>query len=399
MTDGTDLWPRKAVGDVFDFLPSRAIKLSGSAAVRAVTSACLTETGFTEDGVKDALMDSSDVADAIIEPGEILIARSNTPELVGRAAVFEGSEQTLVASDLTIRLRCLGDLSPNFAGLWFSYLFSTGYWRERASGASDTMKKIGRAQLSGTTIPIPSIAIQRSMASRLNERMTAVVRARLSIETIRKSFDELVATWVQDGLQKAETITKPVDKVLKEVTQGIGDRWTEFPVLGATRNGVAPAKERVGKAPGRYKPVLPGDVFYNPMRIVIGSIAMVDDGEAPGITSPDYVVVRPKGADVHPVWCYEWLRSRHGERFIQTLARGGVRERMLFNRLKAGQMPIPPYAWQQRFAQVARLRRQAVKLLTAQLDTLEALPGAYLREAFGGLSFDAEKPAPVHSTP
>ncbi len=125
-------WPRHPVGDTLAFLPARSISLKGKAAIRAVTSACLTETGFNPAGVKDALMEADDVVDAIVEPGEILIARSNTPALVGRAAVFEGSDETLVASDLTMRLRCRERLDASFACAWFSYLFVTGYWRERA---------------------------------------------------------------------------------------------------------------------------------------------------------------------------------------------------------------------------------------------------------------------------
>ncbi|MCP5548680.1 MAG: hypothetical protein H7A50_15040, partial [Akkermansiaceae bacterium] len=88
----------------------------------------------------------------------------------------------------------------------------------------------------------------------------------------------------------------------------------------------------------------------------------------------------------HHLWVYEWLRSSYGGRFIQTLARGGVRERMLFSRLKTGEIPVPPKAWQQRFAEVSRHRRQAVKLLDEQLAALDKLPGAYLREAFGSLT-------------
>jgi type I restriction enzyme S subunit len=53
-----------------------------------------------------------------------------------------------------------------------------------------------------------------------------------------------------------------------------------------TRSGLAPARERPGKHAERYN----GTVFYNPMRILIGSIAFVDDDDEPGITSPDYVV-------------------------------------------------------------------------------------------------------------
>ena len=63
--------------------------------------------------------------------------------------------------------------------------------------------------------------------------------------------------------------------VLTEVKAGIGKDWAKYPVMGATRDGLAPAKERPGKSPQRYKPVFPGTIFYNPMRILIGSIAFV----------------------------------------------------------------------------------------------------------------------------
>jgi hypothetical protein len=112
--DGATEWPLQKVGDACEFLSARSINLKGKAAVRAVTTACLLETGFTEAGVKDALMMEDDVADAIIQPGELLIARSNTPNLVGRAALFEGSKQSLMASDLTIRLRARKVWSRHF---------------------------------------------------------------------------------------------------------------------------------------------------------------------------------------------------------------------------------------------------------------------------------------------
>ena len=96
--------------------------------------------------------------------------------------------------------------------------------------------------------------------------------------------------------------------------------------MGATRDGVAPAKELPGKHPERYKPVVPGTVFYNPMRILIGSIAFIDEGDEAGITSPDYVVLRGKEGVVESRWFYHWLRSPLGEQCISSLARGAVRE-------------------------------------------------------------------------
>lgn len=176
----------------------------GKEAVRAVTTACLLETGFTEAGVKDALMMEADVADAMIEPGEILIARSNTPALVGRAALFEGSDQRLVASDLTIRLRCRDGLEPGFAAAWFSYQFVTGYWRERASGASDTMKKIGRAQLASTDIPIPAIKTQRRIAARLREQFEHLQQLKAALSDQLAALDRHPGAYLREafgGLQ------------------------------------------------------------------------------------------------------------------------------------------------------------------------------------------------------
>lgn len=139
------------------------------------------------------------------------------------------------------------------------------------------------------------------------------------------------------GLQRIR-----LSDALIEVTQGVGPAWHKYRVLGATRDGLAPAKEKVGKNPERYKLVEPGTIFYNPMRILIGSIAMVDEGEEPGITSPDYVVFRTRDGILHSRWFYHWLRSPYGERFIRSLARGAVRERLLFRRLALAELELPP---------------------------------------------------------
>ena len=142
--------------------------------------------------------------------------------------------------------------------------------------------------------------------------------------------------------------------------RGIGPSWTGRPLYGASRSGLTPAKETIGKQPERYKAVEPGTVFYNPMRILLGSIAMLDDGEEPGITSPDYVVVRGRPGVLHHRVFYYWLRSIAGQQLILDLARGGVRERILFNRLCEGLIPVLPWPVQEHIAaQLALVPRAA----------------------------------------
>jgi type I restriction enzyme, S subunit len=128
----------------------------------------------------------------------------------------------------------------------------------------------------------------------------------------------------------------------------------------------------VGKSPERYKPVEPGTIFYNPMRILIGSIAMLDEGGVSGITSPDYVVLRTRPEIVHPRWFYYWLRSRDGAVFIQTLARGAVRERMMFRRLAAAEIVMPSIEAQRRFAVEMMPLERARTATDAQREAIEA---------------------------
>lgn len=153
-------------------------------------------------------------------------------------------------------------------------------------------------------------------------------------------------------------------------------------MVGATRGGLAPAKEGVGKNPGRYKLVEPGTIFYNPMRILLGSIAFLDEGQPPGITSPDYVVFRTRSGMVHPRWFYYWLRSKEGEAFIRTLARGAVRERMLFRRLAEAEIEVPVYDSQLWFAWAIKFVERARSAAEAQLEAAQVLPAAHLRTVF-----------------
>lgn len=162
--------------------------------------------------------------------------------------------------------------------------------------------------------------------------------------------------------------------VLIEIKKGIGENWADYPVYGATVEGLAPAKEPPGKNPGRYKPVFPGTIFYNPMRILIGSVAFVEQKDTPGITSPDYVVFKGKTGLVDSKWFYYWLRSPLGHKCVLSLARGAVRERMLFNRLADGLVSLPDYDTQLKHSRLLHEADVIKASIEAQLSDLRQLP-------------------------
>ncbi len=186
-------WPTQSLLEVCDLLPAHSIATDGDAEVLAITTACLTESGFDPSGVKRARMWAKNVEESIVSCGEILIARSNTPDLVGRVAMFAGEPKGAVASDLTIRLMPKRGLEPVFLAAYFSELYLRGHWKERAGGASGSMKKITRSQIQAEQVPAPPLDIQRRIAEGLAERMTVARQTRRALDAQTAAIEQLPA--------------------------------------------------------------------------------------------------------------------------------------------------------------------------------------------------------------
>ena len=220
------------------------------------------------------------------------------------------------------------------------------------------------------------------IAASLGVQLAEVEKARKAAEIQVTDVSKLADAIIVESLKEGTTDSHWLGEVLSEVKQGIGQHWQKYAVLGATRDGLAPAKEPPGKHAVKYKPVIAGTVFYNPMRILIGSIAFVDEDDTPGITSPDYVVLQGREGMVDSRWFYYWLRSHLGVQCINLLARGAVRERMLFNRLAQGEIVLPNYTTQKRAsAALKELNAMRIKL-KQQLDEIALLPQKILSQAF-----------------
>lgn len=245
-----------------------------------------------------------------------------------------------------------------------------------------TLPSVRASDVSRIAIPVPSAVEQRKIAADLKAQLNEVDRARRAAEVQLRETSTLADAIVAESISLDRATPRLLAEVLDEVKEGIGEVWNEYPVLGATKDGLALAKEPPGKKPERYKPAFPGTVFYNPMRILIGSIAFVDEDNTPGITSPDYVVLHGKEGKVDIRWFYHWLRSPLGEQCIQSLARGAVRERMLFNRLKEGAIELPDFSVQKSASTALARLKPVRRALERRLAEINLLPPKLLTLAF-----------------
>jgi type I restriction enzyme, S subunit len=311
--------------------------------------------------------------------GDIVIAR--TGGTVGKSFLVRRPPLALHASYL-LRLRTTPNCDPEFV---YAFLQSDDYWKQlRSHSRGGAQPNVNATLLGSIQIPFPDIDTQRRLAGILNERMRTTDSARAESQNQKAGLQKLLSALLRNSLATGETKQMPIAECLVETSKGVGERWTSYPVLGATRAGLAPAKEGVGKNPQRYKLVDEGTIFYNPMRILLGSIAMIDSGDSPGITSPDYVVFKCRSDVLHHRWFYHWLRSHYGEMFIKGLTRGAVRERLLFKRLAMASIEVPSIDAQHEFAEQVPLIQEAISRTDEQIDLVEKLPASYLRRAFAG---------------
>lgn len=111
-------------------------------------------TGFTyrESEFKRTSLFASKEGHFWLRPGDLLITRSNTPELVGHAAIYDGGPAPCIYPDLMMRLVVNGALAETrFAWYWLQSTSAREFVVRNAKGTSPSMKKISQ----GTVMAIP----------------------------------------------------------------------------------------------------------------------------------------------------------------------------------------------------------------------------------------------------
>lgn len=85
---------------------------------RVLTLTAVTTGEFLEGNTKLAKVPANKAADLWLESGDILVQRSNTPELVGTARMYRGPSKWAIFPDLLIRVRLAAGAQPEYIELF-----------------------------------------------------------------------------------------------------------------------------------------------------------------------------------------------------------------------------------------------------------------------------------------
>jgi type I restriction enzyme S subunit len=146
--------------------------------------------------------------------GDILFNRTNSPELVGKAAVFDVDLEAVFASYL-VRLACDGRrvLAPWICG-WINSPWGRWWARTvRTDGVSQS--NISTSKLLAMPVPVPSLAEQREIVSRVEDLLATAERIEKRLAVATRTADRLSLS-VLAGALRGELVATEAELARRE---------------------------------------------------------------------------------------------------------------------------------------------------------------------------------------
>lgn len=302
--------------------------------------------------------------------GQIIISRSNTPDLVGASCfVSEDYPNRFLPDKLW---QTVPHPEKKVEHKWLAYFLASPWARFRlsklATGTSNSMKNITKSELLTLPVPIPPFLEQKKIASFLECWDNAIKKTEALIAAKEKQFEWLTSNLINRAGHKRTAASGLMIEVSKRNKNSTIER-----VLSVTNHSgfVLPEEQferRVASTNvSNYKVVEQGQYAYNPSRINVGSIARLDDWEN-GILSPMYVVFKLDTKKVCSDYFLHWLNSSEARQRIKNSAQGSVRETVSFKDLGAIDIPLPAMDVQKDVTYKLNLAQKEISLLKNTLE-------------------------------
>lgn len=163
-------------------------KTSEDAAVPVLRMGNIVDGELVLDSLKYLPVDHDEFPDLLLEQGDLLFNRTNSPELVGKTAVYEGAPPKCSFASYLIRVR-VASVSPR----WVSHFINSPAGRDWVRDV--VAQQVGQANVNGTklralAVPVPpaaeiaaalriideSLSVVRTSAGRINAASLATLR-------------------------------------------------------------------------------------------------------------------------------------------------------------------------------------------------------------------------------
>lgn len=346
----------------------------------------------------------------IIRPGDLLMSRANTLELVGASVIVGSVQRKLQLSDKVLRLRLIGPFES-----WVNFFINSRAGRAQiealATGAQQSMRNISQANIRRIAIPFPPLNEQQRIVEKietlfaeldkgeetLREVQTLLARYRQSVLKAAVT-GELTADWRTENAHRLEHSQELLERILqvrRETWEGRGKYrepvapdtsdlpelpegwvWCSTEQLAEVQTGATPKKGNHlyysgGKIPWITSTAVNEDIIMNPQDYITdlalqetnvklfpkGSliIAMYGEGRTRGMVAELGIEATTNQACAALLVCHLPLSLKgflkrfykYNYEAIRILSSGGVQPNLNLGLIRSIPLPLPPEAEQE----------------------------------------------------
>ncbi|MFE6446854.1 restriction endonuclease subunit S [Nocardiopsis dassonvillei] len=240
---------------------ARAVSQGG---VRTLTLTAVTKGVFSDSHTKMTSASIEKSKGLWLESGDIFIQRSNTPDLVGTSAIYQGPNEWAIFPDLLIRVRVSGSLDPRFVLKILQSTRVRSHFKRSAKGLAGSMPKIDQRAIEQVLVPVPSLAVQHEVVDRINERAQSMSRVSEELQGVRKRADHLRRALLDAAFTGKLVPQDPADEPAVVLLERIRGERASAPNPKRARRSTAKSPKRLAstadvRTPADPQPVHAGE--------------------------------------------------------------------------------------------------------------------------------------------
>jgi type I restriction enzyme S subunit len=378
-------WKNGRVKDLIDYLES-GVSVNGEDRAPSDTESAVLKVSAVSYGVFDPgaskLIIGQELKRAKCNPkaGQIIVSRSNTPDLVGASAFIARDYPNRYLPDKLWQTVPKKDVASDLR--WLAYYLASSWARFRlsrlATGTSDTMKNITQDELLTLPVLIPPFPEQVVIADLLSTWDAAIEKTEWLIAAKEGRFKGLVQRLITEpsktnGCWKHFRI-RDIAKRIQRVAKG-----EALPILTiASSSGFVLQKEKysrymAGESVKNYICLRRGEFAYNKgnsLRFQFGCIFELMEYEAALV--PHVYVCFKLNSGVDPNYLGHLFAADYLKRQLGAIVKTGIRNNGLLN-IKPDEfmdvtVPMPLFKEQQQIAATLNTARDEIDLLKKQAE-------------------------------
>jgi len=172
--------------------------------------------------------------------GDVLFNRTNSPELVGKTAVYKGGRPAVYAGYL-IRVRCLPSLLPDYLNYCLNSQHGRDYcWSVKSDGVSQS--NINAKKLAAFPFRLPSLSEQTEIVRRVEVLLSVADRIEKRYEQARRLAQRLAPVTLSKAFRGELVPQDPSDELASALMAGL---------KAARTNAAAEPSRRRPRTPGK----------------------------------------------------------------------------------------------------------------------------------------------------